>query len=236
MNLRPWHTLGVAVLAVIMTVGCSATAAPAVQSPVAPPVAVGEQDMMNEGEEPRPDGGQVIDPEDFLVDEEEELRPVRASTPIILEDYLIDETELRVSELEARLEGLRWTEEEAIAVVQREISDRLVACEEHSHDVQDGRGTFGMRVDGLGTGESGGCAYHEDIVLRGTGFRTTNFGINLGGSITEVLLESPGSWTAVYESRFHRWRVEALAPDIPTMSFHVYERTGLVVGVAPTGQ
>jgi hypothetical protein len=209
MNLKPWNTWAV-VLAVIMTVGCSAAAAPAAAPTVAPTVA-----------------------------------PTPWGTPIILEDYLIDgpvdqpeveALEARVEELEARLEGLRWTEEEAIAVVQREISDRLVACQEHSHDVQDGRGTFGMRVDGLGTGESGGCAYHEDIVLRGTGFRTTNFGINLGGSITEVLLESPGSWTAVYESRFHRWRVEALAPDIPTMSFHVYERTGLVVGVAPTGQ
>jgi hypothetical protein len=168
MNLKPWHTWAVVVLAVIMTVGCSAAAAPAVEESGPAPA----------------------------------WEAVGADGPV-------EALEARVEELEARLEALRWTEEEAIAVVQREIKDKLVACESVGLDLNE-------------------CYFREDPVLWATPGGFTIY-------VVKAMLQEDNwdKWSAKYEPDFYRWRVEASMQDVQPLVFHAYEKTGLVVGVAP---
>jgi hypothetical protein len=117
----------------------------------------------------------------------------------------------RVEESGARLEALRWTEAEAIAVVQYRVWARVWDCDNHSR-----------HEDGMG------CYPHQDSILQVTpdGF--------LGPYLVKVILQR-GEWSAKYEPDSYRWRieVEASGQDVQPLVFHAYEKTGLVVGVVP---
>jgi len=109
------------------------------------------------------------------------------------------------------LEALRWTEEDAIAVVQFRVQERLAAC-----DAQDLRGIFPSAV--------GARCFSEDPVMWATvGFSSP--------SLVKVMIQH-GELSARYEPDSYRWRIEASGQDVQPLVFHAYEKTGLVVGVA----
>jgi hypothetical protein len=104
-----------------------------------------------------------------------------------------------------------WTEQEAIAVVQYKLSERLEACEIRN------------------------CIASQDPVLIALGIKgrpRPSFGVNLGFYTAKVLLEQ-GDWTAVYEPDSLRWRVQVIGSELKPLIFYAYERTSLVQGVAP---
>jgi hypothetical protein len=147
------------------------------------------------------------------------------STQVIALSEDVKDGEARGADLEARLDDLRWTEAEAIAVVQAKVRERLAVCDAQSHN--DREGLLGTRTFGPGVGV---CYFREDPVMWATpeGF--------LGRSLVKVMLEHQyqDRWSAKYEPDSYRWRVEASGQDVQPLVFHAYEKTGLVVGVPST--
>ena len=125
----------------------------------------------------------------------------------------------QIGNLEAQLQELRWTEQDAIAVVQFKLRDHL----QNSSDPL--LKTLITVRDRLQNG--------SDTLLR-----TMSIAQRFRRAIGLRALEQ-GEWSAVHEPIAFRWRVESALPWDGTqflqIGFYAYEKTGLVEGI-PTPQ
>ena len=143
--------------------------------------------------------------------------PTHSDTP------QVDPQAQRIDELEAKLDALRWTEQDAIAVVQSKLRERLAACQAHrSRD-----------NDGLLPSTDAVCS--EDPVLKafGSGAAAPGLRVNFITAIAKTLLEH-GKWTAVSDPNSSRWLVQVVSlPEdgLPAQKFYAHEKTGLVEGI-----
>jgi hypothetical protein len=127
----------------------------------------------------------------------------------------------RVAELEARLDALRWTKQDAIVVVRSELWQRARDC---------------YAITKLG----GECPGSMDPVLKayhvGAGNFMPEFSVIAWKVMAKFFLER-GEWSATYEPESFRWRVESTFDGdtwgVRTAAFLVYEKTGLVEGITP---
>ena len=144
----------------------------------------------------------------------------------------VDALTLRVAELEARLDFLRWTEYKAISVVKRELEARLSACgSQHSHS------------DGY-ISTARGCVsrsqYASDPVLRAIVIDTDTGGPSYFNTLLNIIgrgILEEGDWSAQREPDSFRWSVTGTREWVDGrryLNFYVYELTGLVEGVART--
>ena len=151
-----------------------------------------------------------------------------------------------IGDLEAQLQALQWTEQDAIAIVQSKLRERLVACEAHSHDL---RLEELYSVRRYSTDWAGGCGLSRSdpllktlITLRDRLQNGSDKNYNVAPRFRKAIghraLEK-GEWSAVHEPTAFRWRVESILPQGGTqflhISFYAYEKTGLVEGI-PTPQ
>lgn len=135
--------------------------------------------------------------------------------------------EARISELEGRLDEMRWTEKEAIAVVQHRFWERVRDCRSHSHsDIH--RHEYGAVFDTFGS-FSGGCQRSSDPVLKGFSGSALSSYTSAGGARA---LMNDGAWAATYQDGPQRWFVVVNHSDHST-AFYAYEKTGLVMGGVP---
>ncbi len=127
----------------------------------------------------------------------------------------------RIEELEARLDALLWTEQDAIAVVQSKLRERLVACSGEGGCVLPGspRSFGGFESDGSRT----------DPALKAVPSLS-----GIGWNIVGRFALDRGEWSAIHEPSALRWRVESVIrfPDNEVqIGFYAYEKTGLVEGI-----
>ena len=141
---------------------------------------------------------------------------------------------LRVAQLEARLEFLQWTEYEVISVVKRELEASLSACgSQHSHS--DG---YRSTVQGCVSQSQ----YASDPVLRAIVIDTDTGGPGYFNTLLNIIgrgILEEGDWSAVREPDSFRWSVTGTrewADGRRYVNFYVYERTGLVDGIARTAE
>jgi len=141
----------------------------------------------------------------------------------------------RVAELEARL---RWTEAEAIAVVQFKLWEAVNDCGRgHSH--------YGSITQipggGVDVGRPTGCIEREAYKFKPV-LRTFRFGKAFPANQVPYLggiMLTEGEWSAVHDPDNLRWRVTVVrryAAGPIRLHFVVYERTGLVEGTDPPAQ
>jgi len=127
----------------------------------------------------------------------------------------------RIDELEARLDALLWTEQDAIAVVQSKLRERLVAC-----SVEGGCALPGSPRS-FGGFESDGSA--ADPALKAVPSLSGK-----GWNIIGRFALDRGDWSAIHEPSALRWRVESIIPfpdNVVSIGFYAYEKTGLVEGI-----
>jgi len=127
----------------------------------------------------------------------------------------------RIDELEARLDALQWTEQDAIAVVQSKLREHLVACS------GEGGCTLPGSPRSFGGFESDGSA--TDPVLQAVPSLS-----GIGWNIVGRFALDRGEWAAIHEPSALRWRVESVIrfPDnVVQIGFYAYEKTGLVEGI-----
>ena len=189
MKTRSWHTLAVVV---ILIVGCGASAAP-----------VDESSVLPKGADSVAPASQAIAPAQ---------PPARSDNP------QVGTQAQRIDELEARLDALRWTEQDAIAVVQSKLRERLVAC----------------------SGE-GGCTspgsprtFESDGSRTDPALKAVPSPSGIGWNIIGRFALDQGEWAAIREPSALRWRVESVIrfPDtVVQIGFYAYEKTGLVEGI-----
>ncbi len=127
----------------------------------------------------------------------------------------------RIDELEARLDALQWTEQDAIAVVQSSLRERLVACSVEGGCALPGspRSFGGFESDGSAT----------DPALKAVPSLS-----GIGWNIVGRFALDRGEWAAIHEPSALRWRVESVIrfPDnVVQIGFYAYEKTGLVEGI-----
>ncbi len=120
----------------------------------------------------------------------------------------------RVTELEARLDGLRWTEVDVIAIARQKVWEDLRNCPSDT------------TRSGLGP-----CDLYLADLMKGLTPTASGFGRH---SLSRLIL-TRGKWFAVYEPENIRWRVTVVVQDSSgyRLPFYVYERTGLVEGTGP---
>ncbi len=133
----------------------------------------------------------------------------------------VDTQAQRIKELEARLDALLWTEQDAIAVVQSKLRERLVACSGEGGCVLPGspRSFGGFESDGSRT----------DPPLKAVPSLS-----GIGWNIVGRFALDRGEWSAIHEPSALRWRVESVIrfPDNEVqIGFYAYEKTGLVEGI-----
>ena len=135
-----------------------------------------------------------------------------------------DLLELKVWVLETRLDALRWTEEDAIAVTKNALREGFNECGDHSHKLVSGDWTA-----------SGDCIFPAPAPVLDA---LSGWGQLSRRVFVRALLED-SEWSATYESGLGRWTVTGLRqPDDSSKSsfvfgFYVNERTGLVEGIPP---
>ena len=123
----------------------------------------------------------------------------------------------RVADLEARLDSLRWTEADVIAIARQKVWEDLRNCPSDT------------TRSGLGP-----CDLYLADLMKGLTPTASAFGRH---SLSRVIL-TRGKWFAVYEPENIRWRVTVVVQDSSgyRLPFYVYERTGLVEGTGPARQ
>jgi len=133
----------------------------------------------------------------------------------------------RVKELEAQLNALRWTEQDAILVVQHKLYERMMACGgyPHVHGLPWELENIVGPLNAFTESDEGGCWSAQDPVLKAF---SGAIAIGIPTFAKDALYE--GQWSAVYQPTDITWRVESTVGKLPTYTFYAYERTGLVVG------
>lgn len=149
-----------------------------------------------------------------------------APQPTQSDDPQVDPQAQRIDELEARLDARQWTEQDAIAVVQSKLRERLVACSGEGGCTLPGspRSFGGFESDGSETEP----ALKAVPSLSGVGW-----------NIVGRFALDRGEWAAINEPSALRWRVESVIrfPDnVVQIGFYAYEKTGLVEGIDSYGE
>ncbi len=127
----------------------------------------------------------------------------------------------RIYELEARLDALLWTEQDAIAVVQSKLRERLVACS--------GEGGCGLPDSPRSFG-----GFESDVSRKDPALKAVPSLSGIGWNIIGRFALDRGEWAAIHEPSALRWRVESIIsfPDnVVQIGFYAYEKTGLVEGI-----
>ena len=141
-----------------------------------------------------------------------------------------------LAESVAVLNGLRWTEADAIAVVQEELREAVHDCGSgHSHSASTKYAFDGEVMVGSAEGCVGRGDYQAIPVL--TAFLWLDrFPGFLLPTLGRIAVEE-GVWSATHEPENLRWRVTVMhESSSSSLNFYVYERTGLVEGTGPTAE
>ena len=121
-----------------------------------------------------------------------------------------------------------WTEQDAIAVVEDALKEEMQECgSRHRHQLDSFEGKY------VGAAED--CFFITD----GSAMQAFS---GWGDLVRRVMIRSMlerSDWSVIYEPENKRWHVtgerQFEIPDLTTVtiSFYVYERTGLVEGIEP---
>jgi len=144
-----------------------------------------------------------------------------APQPTLSDDPQVDAQAQRIDELEARLDALQWTEQDAIAVVQSKLRERLVACS----------GAGGCTLPGSPRSFGG---FESDGSRTDPALKVVPSLSGIGWNIVGRFALDRGEWSAIHEPSALRWRVESVIrfPDNEVqIGFYAYEKTGLVEGI-----
>jgi hypothetical protein len=119
-------------------------------------------------------------------------------------------------------DGPQWSDQDAVRVVQREFQVSISGCSQYHEE--------------SGNPDSRKC-YLRDPVLRAfhpaLAQMENRLVVTYLRMATDTVLANNTQWSAVYEGKQSRWRVEAVPPGWEgALAFYADERTGLVEGVA----
>lgn len=197
--------IGISLGILVLLVACESAAARSAKSNPAP---VGEV-MQVQGTQANPDSSTQV-PENY----DQLVVTVEAMGELVAELWE------RVEALEVPMQtfssiGQGWVEQDAIAVVKRELVDLLRGCNrEHIQSL--------LPEVCISTGELSTHPLGKAIDLRGVRpiFRS--------GALQNIQRDI--EWTGIYEQESHGWKVKG-ARGAEYMLFHVDERTGIVEGI-----